>query len=225
MSLLSSSLELILPAIRECGFSELADSFLPGLPREEIRAMLEGLGIPCPDELIDLYHWRNGTPLGTNRYGFPPEFIFLPLEEVIENYVTYYQEADALQALDTMAWNYAINKIENALLPLGIHENHKMLPFTDHGELYFYSMVVSSDNAYIMLDHQEDGSPKPYFDSLTSMVQTLLASYEERAYYPLVDGDIIDLGVVPELFKSILQKYNPITSKFVLPDIDEWLII
>jgi hypothetical protein len=225
MSILTDSLELILPAIEQ-DFPRLVDSFLPGLPKQQIQSMIASLDLPCPEELIELYHWRNGCDIGTDRDGFPPGFVFLPLEEVVENYVKWYKEPDELQVLDTIRWHYGYQppQLENILAPLGVTENHKMLPFIDAGECYFYSIVVSGERTYITLDHMEDGDPKPYFDSLTALVQTLLEVYQERVYSPYLEDDYESFKIHPEPFKRILEKYNPLTSKFTLPDIDVWLV-
>jgi hypothetical protein len=60
MSELTDALEATFSAL-QASFPEQAKSFLPGLPKEKIRKTIGSLGLPCPDELVDLYHWRNGS--------------------------------------------------------------------------------------------------------------------------------------------------------------------
>jgi hypothetical protein len=121
MTELIDSLEAAFSAL-QASFPEQAKSFLPGLPKKDIRTAVENLGLPCPDELVDLYHWRNGSTGGSLRYGFPPELIFLPLEEVVNNYMKSYSDCDELQVLDTIRWDHGIDAVENILSPLGIEE-------------------------------------------------------------------------------------------------------
>jgi hypothetical protein len=220
MSELTDALEATF-SVLQASFPEQAKSFLPGLPKEKIRKTIGSLGLPCPDELVDLYHWRNGSNSGCLRYGFPPELIFLPLEEVVDNYIKCYRDCDELHVLDTIRWDYGVNEIENILSPLGIEENHKMLPFIDHGEGYFYSLIVSGHNRCIILDHREDIETAPCFDSLTAMLKTLQELYQENVYYPSLEEDSA-LGIHPEAFREILEKYNPLTYRFNASDLDGW---
>jgi hypothetical protein len=55
-----------------------------------------------------------------------------------------------------------------------------MLPFIDHGEGYFYSLIVSGHDRYIILDHRENIETAPCFDSLTAMLNTLRDFYIRR---------------------------------------------
>ncbi|MDX2244334.1 MAG: hypothetical protein NW224_26980 [Leptolyngbyaceae cyanobacterium bins.302] len=62
---------------------EYANSFLPGLTFDEILEQVEIIGSPLPDELYELYEWRNGTASDVPSFVFPA-FEFIPLEKVIE---------------------------------------------------------------------------------------------------------------------------------------------
>lgn len=64
---------------------EYAASFLPGLKYKEIQAAEEKLGFKLPEEVYELYQWRNGTT-GYDlvlESEFGTVLLFWPLDEVI----------------------------------------------------------------------------------------------------------------------------------------------
>ncbi|NER00461.1 MAG: hypothetical protein F6K30_27820 [Cyanothece sp. SIO2G6] len=122
MSELIDALESLMLFFQQYFPSE-ANSFLPGLPRNQIIDTFAEFHLPCPQEIADLYAWRNGTQLGfSSFYGFPPEFCFLPLEEVVRIYKEEYVDTDALGCLNTIEPDYGQGNIRNTLASVGIND-------------------------------------------------------------------------------------------------------
>jgi SMI1 / KNR4 family (SUKH-1) len=210
MSLLIDSLERLMVYMNQY-MPDHANSFLPGLPEAQIQEMVERLGLPCPQEIIDLYQWRNGTQRQFEFIGYPPEFCFTPLEEIVEIYEEY-RSTEALAVFDTIS---PYDATINSLAALDIHENQKLLPFLWHqGDIY--TVVASTNESYVLYDHVEDGEPRLIFDNLTSMMQTLSVCYEEQVYY-LSDEGSIEINNLE--FSHIFQRYNPLTSEKVPLDL------
>jgi len=80
---------------------EVANSFLPGLTAEEIRAGEEKIGFKLPEEIYKLYQWRNGS---TEAYSFfLPSIAFLPFDEAIrvsqedQDFIAHFSEEELEQ--------------------------------------------------------------------------------------------------------------------------------
>lgn len=65
---------------------EYAASFLPGLSRQEIDELVAPLSVLLPEEIYELYQWRNGRAIEPFSYGRPSLSIYeyLPLQEALE---------------------------------------------------------------------------------------------------------------------------------------------
>ncbi|NER00510.1 MAG: hypothetical protein F6K30_28070 [Cyanothece sp. SIO2G6] len=188
-------------------FPDEVNSFFPGLPREQVISMFSDRSLPCPNEILDLYTWRNGTSSGfSSFYGLPPEFYFMPLEEVMAIYDEY-NTPDNLVCLNTIDTDYGPDNIQNALADIGIDENHRMIHLVDAQESQFYSVVITAESTYVFLYMDEGDQKDLCFQSLTSMMQTIGASYQEGAYTIREDGG---LALDPALFKQIWERYNPL---------------
>lgn len=61
---------------------EFAQSFLPGLTNEQIQVIVQDLPYQLPEEIYELYCWRNGTRERQNIL-FHPSMAFLPLEDAL----------------------------------------------------------------------------------------------------------------------------------------------
>ena len=74
---------------------EIAESLQPGITREEIDEKVQDLPFPLPEEVYELYQWRNGMyKLGGfsdfSNFVFSNEFI--PLEKAVEMSRNYAEE-------------------------------------------------------------------------------------------------------------------------------------
>lgn len=90
-------LDKLLHTMRVLGFP-VDNEFNPGLLREEISAKTKHLPFVVPEELYQLYTWRNGTRSDTDLFMFRDHF-FISLEQALEEYenvVKYYEVYNAL---------------------------------------------------------------------------------------------------------------------------------
>ena len=81
MSTLTNALERIMSWLKIYK-PELADSFLPSLTLEEIRAGEEKIGFLLPKEIYELYQWQNGMTKDSDSLFFP-SIGFIPFNEAI----------------------------------------------------------------------------------------------------------------------------------------------
>jgi cell wall assembly regulator SMI1 len=101
MSLVTQSCDRLLVCIQE-HFPWDAERFQPGLSREEIEKKAGELPFPLPEEIYELYQWRNGNPSGNlfipgKLAGCLNYFWFmLSLEEAVNTYFLH-RDADSLR--------------------------------------------------------------------------------------------------------------------------------
>jgi len=65
----------------------------PGLTRNQIAELTKGLRFKFPEELVQLYLWRNGSPADSQSAALFRDQRFLPLAEAVDHYrqmLTYY---------------------------------------------------------------------------------------------------------------------------------------
>ncbi|AFY92274.1 SMI1/KNR4 family protein [Chamaesiphon minutus] len=132
---------------------DFASNLLPGLPREKIIEMMKPIVDRAPEELIDLYEWHNGSSF---YYCFLPCFEFKPLEHAIE---------------------MGIN---------GYHRNNdNWLPIMDcNGDAQLIMMFGENpDTIPIYCRDLECGIYEQCFNSLTTMIQTIAACFDENLYW------------------------------------------
>lgn len=86
MTTITDKLEKILQVMAAKGTP--IDAYLqPGLSRQEIDAQTAHLPFRLPEELYELYQWRNGSPTdGTFSLFLFRDTLFLPLAEGLEDY-------------------------------------------------------------------------------------------------------------------------------------------
>lgn len=65
-----------------------------GLTKNEINEMIGPLGLKFPDELYQLYMWRNGFNEYKADYNLWPWVSFLSLEESVKDYLEFTKERD-----------------------------------------------------------------------------------------------------------------------------------
>ncbi|MFW6295894.1 MAG: hypothetical protein ACOC04_01755 [Halothece sp.] len=185
---LSQALEKILNWFREHKPSYLS-SLQKGLTEEEIKNRIKFLPFELPWEVHELYQWRNGiTEEGSE--GATVVIFPLPLEKAVE----IYQKAMATRELSLQSGR------ENP-----IWESPYWFPmWEEDGE---YMIVVGSKerkNCSQVLNVSETGG-LVYYDSVTSMMQTIAECLETSAYY-LDEYD--DIEVNETKAEPIWRKYN-----------------
>ncbi len=84
MSILTQALESIFHSLEQYAPQEAA-SFQPGLTRTEIDNLMKNIPYKLPEEVYELYQWRNGSGTDHLHFCFGGR-IFMPLEEAIDFY-------------------------------------------------------------------------------------------------------------------------------------------
>lgn len=157
---------------------DFASNLLPGLPREQIIEIMKAIVDRVPEELIELYEWRNG---GGFYYSFLPSFEFKPLEHAIEMGSNRYHK-----------------------------NNDNWLPIMDCNADALLIMMLdpTSDINPIYCRDLECGIYEHCFDSLTTMIQTIAACFDEDLYW--CDEEIRRVeGRNYDRYCQIHKQYNP----------------
>jgi hypothetical protein len=176
---------------------EYAGSFLPGLTFNEVLERIETLGFPLPNELYELYQWRNGTTSDTPSIIFPT-FEFIPLDEVVE---TIQQANNDLMIAELFTFN-----------------DQPLLPFMGRDGRYC-AVIISQRNTLkspVVYIGKQGGGEHIAFSSMTNMMCSLAECFETGAYYLDIDGYI---DAHPIQVASVLRKNNPQLVKQALTDI------
>ena len=85
MSALTDALNYVLDRRTAIGFDIGGSILAPGLPRLKIIETIQAISDEIPEELIELYEWRNGNNLISYFNCFIPNFSFKSLEDAIRN--------------------------------------------------------------------------------------------------------------------------------------------
>jgi len=154
---------------------ECAASFLPGLSRQEIERLVAPLNILIPEEIYELYQWRNGRkiePFLTYTGPCPSIYEFSTLQEAIEE--------------ETIGW---INRPpEDGGYLTSKYENKVLFPFLGCFDPVISAVVISDKpepNYPVVLLFVGGGTdPRIFCPSITSMMSIIAEAYETEAYYP-----------------------------------------
>lgn len=169
---------------------DYAASFLPGLKPDEIQAAEAELGFKLPEEIYQLYQWRNGTKKDAMAICFPP-MQFLPLSEAIE-----YSQGWNGYILEEKKFMEDSKWYETSPLFIFIQDNCDFcgIPVVDYQ--IEKSPVVVLGEGYM---------PHIFYTSLTDMMFTLAECYETNAYYLGKDGYVEEDECKAA---EVLRKYN-----------------
>ena len=201
MSVLTDSLNQIMRWLEE-NRPDYAASFLPGLSDAEIREKLANVELELPEEIYELYRWRNGT-----EYGEDPKSVIFPCiefmtldealeyyDDFVENTLEIFNDEDYQSILDVNQVNLYGEKKH---LFSFYRSNCDFLAVLLAKEKQQHSPIINIDDALEL---------SLIYRSLTSMMQTLAEYFETGAYYlgeeGYLDGD-------EEKMLPIFQKYNP----------------
>ena len=159
MSLLSVAMDCIMNWMQEHQ-PERAKTFQPGLSREEIDQAITNLPNQFPEELYELYQWRNGsTEWDSIDSIVSPILEFMPLEQAVESCI------DLLEVFG-----------EDATIPDPLLEGGKRLfPFICENSSCYYAVFLDNkqQQSSPVIDIAAEGDLDIVFSSLTDMMQTL----------------------------------------------------
>ncbi len=133
----------------------------PGLPEDEILRMLAAVPFKVPREFVELYRWRNGTAMGGDEED-PSLFEihrFLPLDEAIRNFQETYPEVKDEHELSD--WVQVFQDVTG----------------DGYGVL---GSAQTAERAPVVLHMEGEGVHK-VFISLTKMMQTVAAAFQQGA--------------------------------------------
>ena len=125
----------------------------PGLSEDEIMSRMQALPFHASRELVELYRWHNGTAIGEEGEDTSLFEIhrFLPLEEAVSSFRESPPEAQALQIFRDEALD---------------------------GYAVSGAAQMAERSAVVLMT---EGEVQKVFSSLTKMMQTVAAAFEEGA--------------------------------------------
>lgn len=159
----------------------------PELSDAEIRQLTSSLPFPLPDEVTELFAWRNGTKRGAAPFqdmALFPVWFLPPIEQAVEEYrgltvgLADFWPADSFPILFSGSGDYLGVRCRTA--PGGT------------GEVNSYRL----GNTEAIIE----------CSGLKEMLQTVLASYEEGVFFVDADGDF---DVDDERFAEVARRFNP----------------
>jgi len=174
---------------------------LEGLKREYITDRIKKIDLIFPEELFDLYSWRNGTKwekgIKLGSLWFFPGALFFSLEMAIEIY--------------------------SARITKDKYWKNKMFPVfgSGGGEFYLIDLDINSPGYkkifYYCLNETDFEVIVSYFDSLEAGLMTILECYNEGAYY-LESDDENDqmLNSHSAIERKISRRLNPNSEYWTL---------
>ncbi|MBT1685623.1 hypothetical protein [Dawidia soli] len=133
--------------------------FLNGLQREYIISLFQQNSLSPPDELVDLYEWKNGVqfegvPTGLLHFGVPG--VFFPLEDSLKIF-----HASEVTRSSTY---FPVFSDDSFLIQL----NNRS---PDYGKIFIYSPAL------------QIFEPEACFDSLESMIDTFIVCFRKGAFF------------------------------------------
>ena len=195
MSQLTEALNRIMNWLEEHQ-PEYAASFLPGLSRQEIDEVIaSSLNLCIPEEIYELYQWRNGRSVEPIIDTDIPTFEiynFLPLKEALE--------PDLIDIIN-------LSPFDGGFLTEK-YKGKTLFPFLGYLDPVTYAVVVSDkqEKSYPVVSlGNEDEEPCAYYTSITSMISMCAEAYETGAYYIGNEGWIC---VEHSKLTEILHKYD-----------------
>jgi len=177
---------------------DFADTFLQGLSRKEIEEMTKDLPGKVPEEIYELYQWRNGVRKEYHQAVVYPIPGYLPLEKSLEAF------EDFTDGFDEEPFQF---------------EGKWLFPFLQANCSHCAILLGSETQSFSpVIDIADEFGLSLMFNSLTSMMLTLAEYFEMGAYY--IGEKNEEAGgrdeeaegfICPDDDKMlpIFQKYNP----------------
>ncbi|MDY6901099.1 MAG: SMI1/KNR4 family protein [Cyanobacteriota bacterium] len=206
MSVLTDSLNQIMRWLEE-NRPDYAASFLPGLSDAEIREKLANVELELPEEIYELYRWRNGVEDGEDSKSLIfPCMEYMTLDEALEYYDDFLENTidifdeqdfqDIFELLDANQINQYGNK--KYLFPF-YRSNCDFLAVLLSKEKQQHSPIININDVLEL---------SFIYRNLTSMMQTLAEYLEAGAHYLDKEQEYY-LNGDEEKMLPIFQKYNP----------------
>lgn len=174
----------------------------PGLSLSEIEDKVKVLPFRLPQEVYELYQWRNGFMLGKKGWVMAlGGHDFYNLDFQVKQYFDTKEYCEKCMALDNSSepfrdsqWFSLLGHDKQDYFVIGEQEQKQASPIYcfDYGDIY-------------------DFRAKLKYNSLTSMMLTIAECYETGAYYHyMTEGsNITTFGMDYQAAESIRKKYNP----------------
>lgn len=192
-SILTESLDRILIALEEKD-PEIASRLQPGLTRKEIDEITKGLPFKLPEELYELYQWRNGL---SDDVGF--------------GFATWNGILGDFSSLEA-----AVNDFQN-LKKSGCSSNFLRIFLFRHQSGGDYYVVSIDDKTYPILHFNDEDEyfniqnlkGRRFFSSLTTLIYAIAECFEQNAIYSYTNSkDRTSLEYDKDKLKLIIRKYN-----------------
>ncbi|MGI4791968.1 MAG: hypothetical protein ACRYFS_24360 [Janthinobacterium lividum] len=176
----------------------------PGLTREAIDEIADPLPFKLPEELYQLYMWRNGIQAGSHEdtvFFAHPASYFAPLDLAVDA-STYLSE-------DLMT-----NPLRETWEPLEFKPSAYYFDlFSDPGDSDFLvpCATIPLEKPPIVFWSPELGTPRIRYTNLESMMWTIAACYESGAYFLKKDfeNEPLHVDVYPTQEWQIAKRLNP----------------
>ncbi|MEC4896324.1 MAG: hypothetical protein SAL07_23295 [Oscillatoria sp. PMC 1051.18] len=176
---------------------EYAASFLPGLSRSEIDELVKPFNIVIPEEVYELYQWRNGRdiePFNTCSTISLSICDFIPLHDAVDenNFIQWINRPE-------IEGGFLTSKYKNKIL----------FPFLGHFDPDLCTVAISNqqEECYPVLVLFVGDDPIPFCPSITSMMFIIAEAYETGAYY-LDEQDSKCLDLDQDKLLKIVEKYG-----------------
>jgi len=192
----------------EINMPEFAEAFQPRLSYEEIESMVSEIPLKLPQEIHDLYNWRNGLVGDISRYtNIYSSGDFSPLSTSLENYQNLIEQDLII--------------CDEPLIPSC--DKHSLFPFFYDSNGYTYAVILNSENLLSspVISINDDCGLRMQYESLTAMFSMIAECYETGAYYIDIEGDYE--GQIIQNSKEvskIFRKYNPNLLERILSNLD-----
>lgn len=184
--------------------SPLVSLLQPGLSREVIDEMVNPLPFELPEDLYQLYMWRNGTRGGsyaaTSLFAHPASY-FAPLDL-------------ALDASVHLSEDLITDHLRETWEPLEFEPStHYFDLFSDPGDSDFLVPcgITPLERPPIIFWSPESGTPRIYYSDLESMVWTIAACYKSGAYFltNAFENEPLSVDADYTQERQIAQRLNP----------------
>lgn len=187
MSALTGALNRIMAWLQE-NSPVCASAFNPGLSLETVKTYSSNLPFQLPDEVYELYQWRNGID---DRWGIFVYHQLLDLDAAL-----YYSQG-------INEWIECLRSEDGE----SAYPSNLFAVFEFHGEFFALESNSKLSNSCPIFQIGCEGDLTLAFTSLTNMMLSLAECYETGVYAVTSDGWVEVKNEIK--FGAIRRKYNP----------------